>query len=58
MRTDGKPVAKNEGVVVLPKRNRALLALLNMMPASLAEKAGAKIYQDTLRDFPEIAKGV
>lgn len=51
-------VAKNEGVVVLPKRNRAMLALLNMMPASLAEKAGIKVYQDTLRDFPEIARGV
>jgi NAD(P)-dependent dehydrogenase (short-subunit alcohol dehydrogenase family) len=50
-------VAKNEGIVVLPRRNRALLALLAWMPARAAEKVAAKMYQDTLRDFPEIARG-
>ena len=50
-------MAKNEGIVVLPRRNRALLALLAWMPASAAEKVAAKMYRDTLRDFPEIARG-
>jgi NAD(P)-dependent dehydrogenase (short-subunit alcohol dehydrogenase family) len=51
-------VAKNEGVVVLPKRNRALLAVLSMMPTRLVERANAKMFNDTLRDFPEIARGI
>ncbi len=47
-------IARNENVIVLPKRNRALLAMLAMMPAALEEKVTRTMYERTLRDFPEI----
>jgi NAD(P)-dependent dehydrogenase (short-subunit alcohol dehydrogenase family) len=46
-------VAKNEGVIILPKHNRIGVALFRMVPG-LEEKVAAKIYAKTLADFPEM----
>ena len=46
-------VAKNEGVIVLPKHNRIGVALFRMVPG-LEEKIVSKIYAKTLADFPEM----
>jgi len=46
-------LAKNEGVIVLPKHNRATLALFRMVPA-LEEKITGKLFAGTLDRYPEI----
>lgn len=46
-------VAKNEGVIVLPKHNRIGLRLFRMFP-KLEEIIGAKIHAKTLAEFPEM----
>jgi NAD(P)-dependent dehydrogenase (short-subunit alcohol dehydrogenase family) len=46
-------VAKNEGVIILPKHNRIGVALFRMLPA-LEERIAAKIHGKTLADFPEM----
>ena len=46
-------VAKNEGVIILPKHNRVGVALFRMIPG-LEEKIVFKLYAKTLADFPEM----
>jgi NAD(P)-dependent dehydrogenase (short-subunit alcohol dehydrogenase family) len=46
-------VAKNEGVIVLPKRNRAFVALVTRIPG-LEEVIAKKIVEDTLKQYPEM----
>jgi short-subunit dehydrogenase len=46
-------VAANAPIIVLPKHNRAAVALFRMMPW-LEEKIARKIYEKTLREFPEM----
>lgn len=46
-------VAKNESIIVLPKHNRAAVALFRTFPW-LEEKIGSRIYDKTLADFPEM----
>jgi NAD(P)-dependent dehydrogenase (short-subunit alcohol dehydrogenase family) len=48
-------VAKNEGIIVLPKKNRAILALMRLVPG-FEELAAKKLFGMTLRMFPEIEK--
>jgi NAD(P)-dependent dehydrogenase (short-subunit alcohol dehydrogenase family) len=47
--------AKNEGVIVLPKKFRAIVALLRSSPW-LEEKITRAMHAKTLRDFPEFAR--
>ena len=47
-------VAKNEGVIILPKRNRAFHAMLRV--TGLEDTLAKKAYDDTLKFFPEIAE--
>ena len=47
-------VAKNVGVIVLPKHNRIPLALFRLLPA-LEEKLLTRFYEKVLADFPEIS---
>jgi NAD(P)-dependent dehydrogenase (short-subunit alcohol dehydrogenase family) len=46
-------VAKNEGVIILPKHNRIGVALFRMVPG-LEEKIASKLYAQTLAEFPEM----
>lgn len=46
-------VAKNEGVIVLPKHNRISVRLFRMFP-KLEEVISAKLHAKTLVDFPEM----
>lgn len=46
-------VAKNEGVIVLPKHNRIGLRLFRMFPM-LEEVVSAKLHAKTLAEFPEM----
>lgn len=46
-------VAKNEGVIVLPKHNRIGVRLFRSLPA-LEETLGARLHAATLRAFPEM----
>ena len=46
-------VARNEGVIILPKHNRIAVALFRMVPG-LEEKIVSKLYAKTLADFPEM----
>jgi len=48
-------VAKNEGVIVLPKHNRVSLALFRMFPG-LEEKIGSKLHAVSLKNFPEMER--
>ena len=50
-------VEKNEGIIVLPRRNVGLRKLIDLLPQSAGEKISRKIYEDSLRDFPELSKG-
>lgn len=50
-------VEKNEGIVVLPKRNVVLRKMLDILPDVFGEKAARKVYESTLKDYPEIASG-
>ena len=50
-------VENNEGIVVLPKRSSVLKKVLDVMPNALGEFAARKIYEASLKDFPEIASG-
>ncbi len=47
-------VAKNQAIIVLPKHNRAAVALFRTFPW-LEEKIAGKIYEKTLADYPEMA---
>lgn len=49
-------IEKNEGVIVLPKRNVPLRKLIDLFPG-MGEKVSRKLYEDTLKDYPEIAQG-
>lgn len=49
-------VAKNESVIVLPRRNMTLVRMFRLFP-SLEEKLSRKTFEATLRHFPEVAKG-
>jgi len=51
-----KAIEKNEGIIVLPNRNKAIHKIVDLFP-SFGEKAAAKMYASTFRNFPEIAKG-
>jgi NAD(P)-dependent dehydrogenase (short-subunit alcohol dehydrogenase family) len=46
-------IAKNDGLIVLPKHNRVGVALFRMFPG-LEETIASKIYDRTLVDFPEM----
>ena len=46
-------VAKNEGIIILPKHNRIGVALFRLVPG-LEEVIVAKLYAKTLADFPEM----
>lgn len=46
-------IAKNEGIIVLPKKSRAIAALLRHFPR-LEERMSDQLMGITLRDFPEI----
>ena len=46
-------VAKNEGVIILPKHNRVGVTLFRMVPG-LEEKIVSRLYAKTLADFPEM----
>jgi NAD(P)-dependent dehydrogenase (short-subunit alcohol dehydrogenase family) len=46
-------VAKNEGIIALPRKNRAILALMRLIPG-FEELAAKKLFDWTLRTFPEI----
>jgi NAD(P)-dependent dehydrogenase (short-subunit alcohol dehydrogenase family) len=46
-------VAKNDGIIVLPKQSRVAVALARTLPW-LEEKIGMKMYEKTLADFPEM----
>jgi short-subunit dehydrogenase len=46
-------VAKNEGIIVLPRHNRAAVTLFRTLPW-LEEKVGAKIFEKTFEQFPEM----
>lgn len=48
-------VAKNEGIIVFPKHNRAPLGLFRLVP-KLEELVFSKLHAKTLRDFPAIAR--
>lgn len=50
-------VEKNEGIIVLPRRNVGMRKLLELLPQAAGEKIASKIYTDTLRNYPEIASG-
>ncbi|MFO0741128.1 MAG: SDR family oxidoreductase [Labilithrix sp.] len=50
-------VEKNEGIIVLPKRSHVLKKVLDVLPDSIGELAARKIYEASLKDFPEIASG-
>lgn len=50
-------VAQNEGIIVLPRRSSVLKKVLDVMPTALGEFAARKIYEASLKDFPEIASG-
>jgi short-subunit dehydrogenase len=47
-------VAKNGAIIVLPKHNRAVVALFRTFPW-LEEKIAKKIYDKTLVEYPEMA---
>lgn len=47
-------VAKNEAVIVLPRQALAILRLFRLVPA-LEETFLARLFQQSLRDFPEIS---
>jgi short-subunit dehydrogenase len=49
-------VAKNKGLIVIPKQNRAILRLFRLFPA-LEEKMATKLYEVTLAKFPEVRAG-
>jgi NAD(P)-dependent dehydrogenase (short-subunit alcohol dehydrogenase family) len=49
-------VAKNRAIIILPKHNRVGVALFRLVPG-LEEKICAKIFANTLRDFPEMTRG-
>jgi NAD(P)-dependent dehydrogenase (short-subunit alcohol dehydrogenase family) len=46
-------VAKNEGVIILPRHNRVGVTLFRMFPA-LEEIIGKKLHQKTLEQYPEM----
>ena len=46
-------VAKNQSIIVLPKHNRAVVALFRTLPW-LEEKIAGKLYDKTLAEFPEM----
>jgi len=46
-------VAKNEGMIILPRHNRMGVTLFRMLPA-LEEIIGKKIHQKTLELYPEM----
>lgn len=50
-------VENNEGIIVLPKRSHVLKKVLDVLPKSFGELAARKIYESSLKDFPEIARG-
>jgi NAD(P)-dependent dehydrogenase (short-subunit alcohol dehydrogenase family) len=50
-------IEKNEGIIVLPRRNVGLRKLLDLLPQGAGDKVAQKIYRDSLREFPEIAGG-
>jgi hypothetical protein len=50
-------VEKNEGIIVLPKRSQVLKKVLDVLPNAIGELAARKIYESSLKDFPEIAGG-
>ncbi|MBX3231938.1 MAG: SDR family oxidoreductase [Labilithrix sp.] len=50
-------IEKNEGIIVLPRRNVGLHKLLSLLPQAAGEKIAQKIYEDSLRHFPELARG-
>jgi NAD(P)-dependent dehydrogenase (short-subunit alcohol dehydrogenase family) len=49
-------IAKNKGIIVLPKQNVAFLRLFRFFPG-LEEKVATKLYEKTFADFPEVARG-
>jgi short-subunit dehydrogenase len=49
-------IAQNRGIIVLPRQNVAFLRMFRFFPA-LEEKVAKKLYEKTLRDFPEVARG-
>jgi hypothetical protein len=46
-------VAKNDGIIILPKHNRVSVALFRTFPA-LEELIGRKIHARTLEQYPEM----
>lgn len=46
-------VMKNEALIVLPKRNRALVRVLSALP-SVAESVAHRVYGMTMKRFPEV----
>ena len=46
-------VAKNQGIIILPRHNRVFVALCRTFPA-LEELIGAKVHARTLAEFPEM----
>ena len=50
-------VEKNEGIIVLPKRSHVMKKVLDVLPDSIGELAARKIYESSLKDFPELANG-
>lgn len=46
-------VAKNQSIIVLPKHNRAVVALFRTLPW-LEEKIAGKLYEKTIAEFPEM----
>lgn len=49
-------VAKNEGVIVLPRQYKAVVRMMRLFP-KLEEKLAQKMLAQTLERFPEIARG-
>jgi NAD(P)-dependent dehydrogenase (short-subunit alcohol dehydrogenase family) len=50
-------IEANDGIIVLPKRNVVLRKMLEVLPDSFGELAARKVYESTLKDFPEIRAG-
>jgi NAD(P)-dependent dehydrogenase (short-subunit alcohol dehydrogenase family) len=52
-----KAVERNEGVIVLPKKSRAMMALVRAVPR-LEENMAEKLLDMTLKMFPQIGKRI